>query len=91
MTYFGGINDLGVIFEYNIATNTLTNKVDFNFNKGASPDGSLMQASNGKLYGMTNGGGVNGGFGGYGVLFQYDPVTSTYTKKLDFVYNPDWQ
>jgi len=39
-----------------------------------------MQASNGKLYGMTSSGGSNNS----GVLFEFDPATGTYTKKLDF-------
>ena len=44
--------------------------------------GSLIQASDGKLYGMTSHGGSNG----YGVIFSFDPSTSTYTKLKDF----DW-
>jgi hypothetical protein len=47
--------------------------------QGKFPRGRLLQASNGKLYGVT-------GYGGYsvgpdiplGVLFEYDPVTSVY-------------
>ena len=47
---------------------------------GDSPSGSLIQASDGKLYGMTEIGGANA----LGVLFQYDPATAGYTKKIDF-------
>ena len=39
-----------------------------------------MQASDGKLYGMT----TNGGSSGYGVIFSFDPSSSTYTKLKDF-------
>ncbi|MCD4834546.1 MAG: T9SS type A sorting domain-containing protein [Bacteroidales bacterium] len=81
MTERGGINDYGVIFEYDPATGIYTKKFDFDdSNTGSYPLGSLMQASNKKLYGMTSEGGTN-----YcGVLFEYDPITGTYTKKLDF-------
>src|ERR1035437_7586 len=81
MTEQGGANNLGVLFQYNPATNTYTKKLDFaGAANGGMPYGSLMQASDGMLYGMTNIGGVNN----YGVLFQYNPATSAYTKKLDF-------
>jgi uncharacterized repeat protein (TIGR03803 family) len=80
MTRFGGTNDLGVIFEYDIATNTITKKIDFTGANGESPTGNLVQASNGKLYGMTERGGANT----IGVLFEYDPTTNVYAKKIDF-------
>lgn len=81
MTAQGGANNLGVLFQYDPANSTYTKKLDFNGSiNGSSPYGSLMQASSGKLYGMT----IRGGGYNMGVLFQYDPITSTYTKKLDF-------
>lgn len=80
MTRLGGTNDLGVIFEYDISTNTITKKVDFTGANGEGPTGNLVQAPNGKLYGMTERGGANT----IGVLFEYDPATNVYTKKLDF-------
>jgi uncharacterized repeat protein (TIGR03803 family) len=39
-----------------------------------------MQASNGKLYGMTDGEEA----AAKGVIFSFDPSTSTYTKLKDF-------
>jgi uncharacterized repeat protein (TIGR03803 family) len=74
----------------NIQNNTLfvsdsdgTNVVtgySFNTNaNGINPSGQLMQASNGKLYGVT----FNGGTDNVGVLFEYDPTTNKYTKKVD--------
>jgi uncharacterized repeat protein (TIGR03803 family) len=42
--------------------------------------GSLMQASDGKLYGMTYRGGSNNA----GVIFSFDPASSTYTKLKDY-------
>jgi uncharacterized repeat protein (TIGR03803 family) len=80
MTYSGGTNNYGVLFEYDPDTDVYTKKMDFDSIKGSNPYGSLMQASNNKLYGMTYMGGAND----YGVLFEYDPDNDTYTKKLDF-------
>ncbi len=48
----------------------MTKKIDFdNAGNGGNPNGSLVQASNGKLYGMTYLGGTNN----YGVLFRVQP------------------
>ena len=81
MTRDGGTNNLGVLFEFDITSNTFTKLLDFNgAGNGASPNGSLFQASDGMLYGLTEGGGSNSS----GVLFQFNPITNTYTKKLDF-------
>ncbi len=81
MTTYGGMFDKGVLFEYDLATNTYSRKLDFNdTEKGSYPYGSLVQAVNGRLYGMTLGGGAFG----QGVIFEYDPTTSSYTRKLNF-------
>ena len=81
MTSAGGANGDGVLFQYNLSTNTYTKMLDFaGTTNGSTPYGSLMQASDKNLYGMTYGGGANG----YGVLFQYNLSTNTYTKELDF-------
>jgi uncharacterized repeat protein (TIGR03803 family) len=53
---------------------------DFDGANGAIPQGSLMQASDGKLYGMTS----YGGSSVAGDIFSFDPSTSTYTKLKDF-------
>ncbi len=81
VTYAGGSNDDGVLFEYDAATNTYLKKLDFDsVISGQHPYEALLQATNGKLYGMTSLGGASNN----GVLFEYNPATSTYTKKLDF-------
>ena len=80
MTYAGGTIDDGVIFEFDPATDTYTKKFDFDTWYGSSPYGSLMEASNGKLYGMAS----QGGTANSGVLFEYDFALDFYTKKIDF-------
>ena len=57
MTSAGGANNDGVIFQYNLSTSTYTKLIDFTGTSGAAiganPYGSLIQASDGNLYGMT--------------------------------------
>ncbi len=78
----GGTGGGGVLFEYDITTNTLTKFYDFPASAidGFEPWGGLIQASNGKLYGMT----AYGGTDDFGVIFEYDITTSTFTKRHDF-------
>src|SRR5258705_879162 len=84
MTVAGGSSPGGgVIFSYNPSTSVFTKLWDFDFGYGRLPFGSLMQANNGKLYGTTFYGGDNGA----GVVFSFDPLTSTYTKLKDFDYD----
>ena len=81
MTQNGGSGGFGVLFEYNLSNNAYSKKLDFDgISKGSNPQGSLIQASNSKLYGMTS----QGGSSGYGVLFEYDPSSNTYNKMFDF-------
>jgi uncharacterized repeat protein (TIGR03803 family) len=81
MTLQGGVNNKGVLFEFDPVSSTFIKKIDFaGTSNGSSPEGALLLASNGKLYGMTSSGGTND----YGVLFEYNPTTSTYSKKIDF-------
>ncbi|MBL7930441.1 MAG: SprB repeat-containing protein, partial [Bacteroidia bacterium] len=80
MTSGGGASIYGVLFEYDLSTYTYTKKVDFLGLNGASPYGSLIQASNGKLYGMTNNGGANY----FGNIFEYDISTNTYSTIYSF-------
>jgi uncharacterized repeat protein (TIGR03803 family) len=79
MTSQGGANNLGVIFSFNPAGNIFTKLHDFTVLTGATPNGSLMQASDGKLYGTT----YNGGNNNVGTIFSYDIGNSLYTKIYD--------
>jgi uncharacterized repeat protein (TIGR03803 family) len=80
MTYDGGTNNSGAIFSYDLSGSIYTKLFDFSSSYGEMPHGSLAQASNGKLYGMTN----EGGSFDNGVLFEYDPATFTYEVKVHF-------
>lgn len=77
----GGNGDNGTLFEWNPTTNAIVRKIDFKTSAtGVSPESSLVQASNGKLLGVT----VDGGNYGNGVIFEFDPITKVYTKKFSF-------
>src|SRR6478736_3857368 len=80
MTYYGGTSGAGVLFEYDPSTDGFVKKIDFTFANGANPVGCLILNSNAKYYGMTGAGGTSSS----GVLFEYDPATNVYTKKVDF-------
>lgn len=77
----GGNSDYGTIFEYDPTTNTYTKKFDFGpvAANGGGPKGSLLLYNN-KFYGLAADYGVYGG----GCIFEWDPATSVYTKKIDF-------
>jgi uncharacterized repeat protein (TIGR03803 family) len=81
MTRYGGAFDLGIIFTWDPETDSLTKILDFNGANGKRPFGSLIQASNGKLYGMATFGGNENS---EGVLFELDPETGNYNKKMEF-------
>lgn len=80
MSNAGGTSNLGTIFQYDILLDNLITQFSFSAADGKLPFGSLIKATNGKLYAMTN----EGGELNVGVLFQFDPLTSNYIKKLDF-------
>lgn len=81
LTCYGGRFNAGVLFEYDPSGNHLEKKWDFDtMLVGANPYGSLMLASDGRLYGLTRSGGLHGA----GVLFSFDPVTDQYYKYWDF-------
>ncbi len=81
MTPGGGSRGDGIIFSYDPSTLTYTKLYDFHGGDGRDPRGSLMQANDGKLYGLTNSGGSNFG----GVLFSFDPVSLSYAPLYNFV------
>jgi len=80
LTYVGGSNGNGVLFSYNPLTGFDTVLLSFTGANGNNPQGSLIQAFDGNLYGLTAG----GGSAGQGVLFQYNPATYKDTVLLNF-------
>src|SRR4051812_36183398 len=68
MTSAGGTSDEGAIFSFDPTTNAKVDLVNFNSANGALPGGSMILASNGKLYGMTSAGGA----GNVGVIFSFN-------------------
>lgn len=86
MTSQGGKSNDGVIFRYNIYTGQYV--ILFNFDSatnGAQPTGTLMQATNGLLYGCTNTGGPGVG---NGVFFSFNIHTLTYRIIASALANP---
>ncbi len=80
MTSKGGTYNRGVVFEFNPANDTYVKKFDLDSLSGYEPKAGLMEASNGKLYGLTYKGGNNG----YGTIIQIDTNAWTLSKKADF-------
>ncbi|WP_300665032.1 T9SS type A sorting domain-containing protein [Fluviicola sp.] len=83
----GGATNKGVIYAFDPATSTYTNKHNFQGGLLGQQPSPMMKATNGKFYGTANGGTPETGFpSGCGILFEFDPVTDQFTKKLDFTY-----
>jgi uncharacterized repeat protein (TIGR03803 family) len=81
MTVYGGDYNHGVIYSFNPSTNTYVDLYDFDgLLNGGNPYGSLIQGSDGSLYGMTSIGGQGSG----GVIFKFNLVGNTFSVIHDF-------
>ncbi len=81
LTWNGGASFQGTLFEYDPASDGFDVKVNLdNIMTGSAPSGGLLEAGNGRLYGMMQ----YGGEVGYGVLFEFDPQTAQFSKCFDF-------
>jgi uncharacterized repeat protein (TIGR03803 family) len=80
LAFRGGSNDLGTIFQWNPVSNVITKKIDFDNIDGSNPYGSLVLGASGKFYGTT----TFGGLGYNGILFEWDPASNAFAKKVDF-------
>jgi uncharacterized repeat protein (TIGR03803 family) len=69
-----------VIFSFDPVNDAFRIKMNFTLANGSNPTGDLIQATNGKLYGMTESGGNPGG----GTIFEYDISNSSYFLKINF-------
>ncbi len=70
-TYYGGVDGFGTVFKIGNLATSPTEGVVYNFtggNDGGYPQASLIQASDGKLYGTT----FNDGTAGWGAVFRID-------------------
>lgn len=83
----------GIIFEFDINTNTFTKKLNFDGNNLGSAPQAMVNADNGKLYGVCLNGGTNVYFDStnettytnhWGTLFDYNPTSNSVTKHHDF-------
>jgi uncharacterized repeat protein (TIGR03803 family) len=79
-TEFGGTSGFGTVFRMNLAgtVTILQNFAQFDPN-GAQPEGALIQASDGNLYGTCYSGGANG----WGTVFRIS-TSGVFTKLYDF-------
>jgi len=65
----GGANDMGVLFKFDLKTSIYTKLIDFDgVNSGSGPNGSLIMANDGNIYGTT----YQGGDRTYGTIYQYN-------------------
>jgi uncharacterized repeat protein (TIGR03803 family) len=91
VTKFGGAYSDGVIYSFDPATNTYTNEHDFEGGIMGTQPSTMVKMSNGKFYGTSNGGTPETYFpNGCGMLYEFDPATGQFTKKLDFTYGTGW-
>ncbi len=67
-----------VLFSYDLTSNSLTNEFTFNSNDGHWCH-SIMEHSNGNIYGATTYGGAND----EGVIFEFNTTSNTYSKLYD--------
>ncbi len=87
VTKVGGANNKGVIYSFNPATNSYSNKYNFTGGLQGLQPSTMVKAVNGKFYGFASGGTPEANLpSGGGILFEFDPATDQYQKKLDFLY-----
>jgi len=87
----GGVDSDGIIFSYNITADTEIDVYDFKGGaNGYQPYGSLVQAGNGLLYGLTSGGGTyDTSFTAGGTIFSFNTLTGAQTVLHSFGNNND--
>ncbi|HYX08658.1 MAG TPA: T9SS type A sorting domain-containing protein [Bacteroidales bacterium] len=80
LTILGGADEMGTLYEFDPELNTCKVLYDFNEYSGGFPVGSLVEAENGRFYGMT----AFGGTMGSGTIFEYDPDKNSLSVKHVF-------
>jgi uncharacterized repeat protein (TIGR03803 family) len=76
----GGVFNKGVIYEFNPLNNEYIVKLNFDSINGQYPTSALVKGINGKLYGTTS----KGGSLNQGTIFEFNPITNTFTSKFSF-------
>lgn len=79
-TMYGGVNDLGVVYEYDPSTDIYVKLADFSDATGHFSMANFVLAANGKFYGLNQ----SGGEFSSGTLVEFDPASGALTKKFDF-------
>ena len=79
VTFEGGAGNNGVLFSYNIASNTYTILQYFNSATGTSPDPNVLY-DNGVLYGTT----MNSGANNNGTVFSYNLINNSFNVLASF-------
>ena len=78
--FIGGATNAGTLLKINADGSGITKFYDFNEFTGSGPMGSVIQASDGKLYGTC----INGGTDSSCVIYNWDTTTQTYTNCWSF-------
>lgn len=87
VTKVGGANNKGVIYSFDPLTNNYSNKYNFTGGLQGLQPSTMVKAVNGKFYGFASGGTPETNLpSGGGILFEFDPLTDQFLKKLDFLY-----
>jgi len=77
----GGEQLDGIIYEWDTIFNIATRRIgNTDLYLSQEDDSPMLQASNGKIYGISSGGGKYG----KGTLFEYDPVKNIFETKTNF-------
>lgn len=79
-----GTNGAGIVYKYNIATKVFSVVFNFSTINTDHPNGKLVQAPNGKWYGVARG---IGHFSRRGCIYEMDLTTNTLTKRFSFLPN----
>jgi uncharacterized repeat protein (TIGR03803 family) len=86
MYFPSGVGDGAILFLGSVNDNEATIEFIFNdFPEGGIPKASFTQAFNGKFYGLTDTGGTGGG-----VIFEFNPSTNSYSRKVSLGGSPDY-
>jgi uncharacterized repeat protein (TIGR03803 family) len=88
-TCYGGKNKKGTIFRFDVSKGTETVIYSFGSSDtdGYNPTGSLMQAYDNLLYGLTSAGGAHKGEYNFGTIFSFDITTGKEAVLHSFNFN----